>query len=305
VVISLALRRRDKLNCAILTHRGIDIPLGTLPSHITGESSWEAFSAQVGAGFGLEFDIQPLRDGGFAVSHDSHLGRVSQGKLNIPLSKISRKSLYQMKLLGGRLCDLHELLSLLVEHSKGLSALHLKHNCQSNEVLALLVSHLQPYLDMLVGRLILFDVVPSAAIRLKSALPNIEIAASVAHPFDIQRYNSIVGGTLLTVDEVIRQRSIYSWAWLDEWDRLGPNGEQKSLVNPSTLERLHVHKFKVAAVSPELHATSPALLGGEVHEDGVSPVRLEARWKEWIGLGIDAMCTDHASWFTDNMCGST
>ncbi len=281
---------------AILTHRGIDIPLGDSATHVASESSWEAFSAQVKAGFGLEFDIQPMRDGGFAVSHDSHLGRISHGKLNISLSEIDRSELYSIRLPGGCLCDLDELLGLLVTHGKTLSALHLKHHCQNDAMLDLLVVSLNPFLDRLTGRLVIFDVAPSAAMRLKAALPNIALAASVAHPFDVQRYARVTGGTLLTVDDVIRQREIYSWTWLDEWDRVGPFGTSKSLVDESTVEHLREYGFKIAAVSPELHASSPAPLGGEVHEDGVSPDRLEARWRRWASFGLDALCTDHASW---------
>jgi glycerophosphoryl diester phosphodiesterase len=285
---------------AVLTHRGIDIPPSVSAAHITGESSWEAFSAQVRSGFGLEFDIQRMRDGGFAVSHDPHLGRISRGELNISLSKISRSELYTLKLPGGRLCDLDELLRLLVEHGKALSALHLKHHCQNDETLDLLVVRLRPFLDKLAGRLILFDVVPSVALRVKAALPNVDLAASVAHSFDIQRYGAATGETLLTVEEVMNQRELYSWAWLDEWDRIGPLGTRKSLVNTSTVERLRECGFKIAAVSPELHATSPALLGGEAHEDAANPERLVSLWRKWANLGLDALCTDHATWVHSN-----
>ena len=40
--------------------------------------------------------------------------------------------------------------------------------------------------------------------------------------------------------------------------------------------------------------------GGEVHEDGVCTTRLKDRWREWSNLGIDLLCTDHASWFRDH-----
>jgi hypothetical protein len=148
----------------------------------------------------------------------------------------------------------------------------------------------------LAGRLLVFDAAPPAAIRLKTALPNIDLAASVAHPFDVQRYSTVTGGTLLTVDDVIRQRELYSWVWLDEWDRLGPFGSNKSLVDESTVKHLREYGFKIAAVSPELHASSPGLLAREVHESGSSPSRLEACWQSWASLDLDALCTDHASW---------
>jgi hypothetical protein len=246
---------------SLITHRGIDVPLGTLADDIVGESTWEAFSAQIGAGFGLEFDIQPMLDGNFAISHDTNLNRISGGELNLSLSEIGQRELQSIKLPGGRLCDLDELLCLLVGHSSAVSALHLKWHCQNRKVLDLLVARLSPFLDKLSEQLIIFDAAPWAAQYLKTILPNIELAASVAHSFDIQRYGSVTGGTLLTVNELTKLRELYSWAWLDEWDRVGPRGTQKSIVNPAQIGCLRKYGFKIAAVSPELHATSPELIG--------------------------------------------
>ena len=65
---------------SIITHRGIDIPLAQLVDISSSESSWESFYNQVEAGFGLEFDIQLMKDGGFAISHDTHLGRISKNE---------------------------------------------------------------------------------------------------------------------------------------------------------------------------------------------------------------------------------
>lgn len=289
---------------AILTHRGIDIPLGGSSADIVGESTWEAFSAQVRAGHGLEFDIQPLRGGGFAICHDLHLGRMTSGVLNISISDITRRELHSVRLTAGRLCELDELLVLLAEQGRTVSALHLKHHCQREEILDLLVDQLRPFIARLNGHLILFDVAPPAARHLKAALPDIDLAASVSHSFDSLRYGSLTGGTLLTVDDVIDLRKLYSWAWLDEWDLVGPGGTRKTLVDARTVEHLRECGFKIAAVSPELHATSPALLGSEVHEDGASQARLEDRWNEWASLDLDALCTDHASWLTNRMSQS-
>ncbi|MFZ5875380.1 MAG: hypothetical protein ACOYXU_03115 [Nitrospirota bacterium] len=288
---------------AVLTHRGIDVPPRVSADQITGESAWEAFSDQVRSGFGVEFDIQPMRDGGFAVSHDQDLSRISRGELNMSVSQICRSELSTLKVPGGRLCDLDELLGLLVEHGKAPSALHLKRHCQNDETLDLLVVRLRPFLDKLAGRLILFDAVPSVALRVKAALPNVDLAASVAHAFDVQRYGAATGETLLTVDEVMNHRDQYSWAWLDEWDRIGPRGTRKSFVNAGTIDRLRECGFKIAAVSPELHATSPALLGGEAHEDAATPERLVALWRKWAHFGLDALCTDHATWLR-SICDS-
>ncbi|PIP84085.1 MAG: hypothetical protein CO113_17970 [Elusimicrobia bacterium CG_4_9_14_3_um_filter_62_55] len=281
---------------ALLTHRGIDVPFGFKSKLLSGESCWESFSSQIKSGFGLEFDLQLTTDGAFAVCHDAYLGRLSDGKLDVSIADLNRRELRAVRLPGGRLCDLEELLDLVVQFGGTPSALHLKHQNQSERTIGRLVDHLRPFASCLRDRLFLFDAGPTAASRIKEALPELSLAASVSHEFDINRYGELTGGTLLSIEEAIARKALYSWVWLDEWDRIGPAGSRKELVTAETIKTLREHGFKIAAVSPELHATSPGLLGGEAHEDAAAPDQLIGRWKRWASLSIDALCTDHASW---------
>jgi hypothetical protein len=286
---------------SIITHRGIDVPLGTPSDEIVGENTWEAFSAQVKSGYGIEFDLQLMSDNSFAICHDQSLVRMSGGLSSTPISELSSHQLKKMTLGHGRLCELDELLILLSENSEATSALHLKKNCQREDSLDLLVDKLVQYPNVLDGRLILFDVTPVAAKYLKKSIPNIELAASVSDIYDIQRFGALTGGTLMTIDEVIEQCETYTWVWLDEWDIRDPLGETKSLVTRKTVELLRMNGFKIAVVSPELHATSPALYGDGIHEVGANPELLKSYWMELADMDIDLLCTDHASWLSSYM----
>ena len=281
---------------AILTHRGIDIPLGTPSSEVCGESTWESFSSQVRSGFGLEFDIQPTKDGGFAISHDADLSRITRGHTTQKLSEISTKDIARIQASGGRLCDLDELLDLLANEATAISALHLKHQCQTPLILDLLSSRLQPFMSHLEDKLMVFDARPEAAARLKERIPDLSMAASVSHPYDVARFGAVTGNTLLTPYEVMKHRDLYNWAWLDEWDRRGPQGTKKMFISKDIIQTFHDNGFKVAIVSPELHLTSPCLLGGEEHEDGASTLRLMKRFEEWAPINIDVLCTDYATY---------
>ena len=55
------------------------------------------------------------------------------------------------------------------------------------------------------------------------------------------------------------------------------------------------------ARATELDAASTAMLGSEAHKDGAGRGRLVQRWKQWSQLGVDALCTDHASWISRNL----
>ena len=107
---------------SLVTHRGIDIPLGSSVTEIMGESTWEAFCAQVKNGYGIEFDLQPMSDDGFAICHDQDLTRISGGLSNVLVSELDKSKLNTIKLEYGRLCELDELLNLLSKNSKTTSA---------------------------------------------------------------------------------------------------------------------------------------------------------------------------------------
>jgi hypothetical protein len=241
----------------VLTHRGLD------PSRkgYFAESSLEAFEDQLARGYGLEFDLRP----DLTISHSKDLTLAPE---------------------QGTLTTLPELLERI--HTAGLrSALHLKSYVQDDPALLdTLLSH-----DL--SEVIIFDVTIKTAQYLKSKNPALTLAPSVAHPYDIERYNSAVGGTLYTIDEVLAHRELFDWAWLDEWDRADKNGGSKTFYNADTFARLREAGLKIALVTPELHGTSPGLLGGEAHEDARDHEALMARIEEIIDLKPDLVCTDY------------
>lgn len=287
---------------AILTHRGINIPLGQSAEIPSKEGRLRSFCDQISAGFGLEFDIQLMKDGFFAISHDTHLGALFENGENICLSEITTHELSALRFPDGdRMCSLDDMLNMLVNHGQAVSALHLKHNSQNDKALDKLCRSLDPYVDRLGDKLILFDARPTVASHLKKVFPCVNLAASVSHADDIARFGQFTGQTLLSPDEAIDLRSVYSWVWLDEWDRIGSNCQSKSLVNLEIIERFRDCNFKVAAVSPELHATSTGLLGHESHEIGNDSAKLKECWIEWAGFNLDALCTDHGSWLVKNL----
>jgi glycerophosphoryl diester phosphodiesterase len=249
----------------ILTHRGLD----SSRSGYFAESSYEAFEDQLARGFGLEFDPQLTADGKIVVWHNPDL----QGAA------------------GVRLASLSELLREIgkMDSTHPISALHLKRAWHAKEYLDPLLRELEGA-DR--GRFIIFDVLPDVARYLKDYDKDLMLAPSVAHPYDIERYNGAVGGTLVTAEAAREHRDLFDWVWLDEWDRKSPHGV-KALYTSETFSFFRDAGFKIALVSPELHATSPGLLGGERHEDAKDVATLRTRLAEIITLGPDAICTDY------------
>lgn len=273
---------------SIITHRGLDAEA----NHLYTESSKEAFSYFLNDGYGVEFDIQITKDFIPVISHDESLSRLT-GKKELAINEISAVDFSNTELSNGHTITLTELIELIKKTSSEnipTHALHLKYKNQNQVELETLV----PYLSELAKLpIILFDAKPSVAKYLKKQLPFLNLAASVAHPSDINRYSEIVGGTLLSLDEIVQYTDIYSWVWLDEWDRTTENNEVKTLYNQKNFSFLKELGLKIAVVSPELHRTSPNLIGIESHEDAENISTLEKRWLEIIDLAPDAICTDY------------
>lgn len=252
------------METGIITHRGLD------PSRTNyfPESSLAAFSDHLGRGFGIEFDVHFLQNGTTVASHSKE---VSGHNPTIP-----------------------EVLSLItrMQRQDVLSAIHLKHTWQSPAFLDVLlheikVSNIHP------SQFIIFDAKPTSALYIKEKMPRLQLAASVAHPYDIERYNTVVGGTLLSMDELLAHKHLYTWAWLDEWDLVDRDGGKKKFCTEETFNILRENRILIALVTPELHASSPGLLGGEAHEDGIDMERLKSRFLELKSLTPNAVCTDY------------
>jgi len=272
----------------VISHRGLDFE----NHHTYTESSREAFEYFLGKGYGLEFDVRITKDLIPVISHDASMSRLTD--LDEPeISEMSVADFKETKLPNGTTLTLSELTTRMQDAKDTTTcvhALHLKHQNQTQAELDVLI----PYLSKLAELpLILFDAKPEVARQLKQAVPHLQIAASVAHPYDIQRYNDAVGGTLVSVADMKDYTDIFDWVWLDEWDRTDEASGKKALYTQETFSQLRELGYKIAVISPELHATSPKLLGGESHQDASDRTTLGTRWNELALLTPDAICTDY------------
>lgn len=282
----------------VFTHRGLE---PTKPDFYP-ESSFEAFKDQLSRGFGIEFDPNFCKDG-IVVWHDPTLERFSGGKdlralHDLPVSELSQmKSWNKSHTAEGTVPTLEEVLILIRESSGPMNALHFKGKYQTPENTGVLIKHLQKYPEIL-PRLLIFDVKPETAGTLLEAFPEIPLAPSVAHKFDAKRYNEAVSGTLIETDEVVEmiKEGVFGknpWVWLDEWDLTDANGGTKMLYTKEVFDKMRAAGAKIALVTPELHGTSPHLLGGESHPDSKNKDALFKRIKEIIDLQPDGICTDY------------
>lgn len=272
----------------VITHRGLD------PSKkdYFVESSREAFEDQLARGFGLEFDLQLTKDSKIIVLHDSTLGRISGGKDERKICEVTEEEILSMEFNGCHLTSLDVLLSLIQKNQapNTISAIHLKYRSQNMEALDTILSYLE---NQDTTKFFVFDVTLETAKYLKQKNDKINLAPSVAHPFDIARYNSVVGGTLIDLKTAIKHKDLFSWVWLDEWDIADKNNGTKLFYAKEVFDKLRYANIKIALVTPEMHATSPNLLGGESHHDASNQERLLTRIKEIIKLKPDAICTDY------------
>ena len=280
---------RNKKKLSIITHRGFE------PSKpdFYYESSFEAFYDHLRRGYGIEFDANFTEDGKIVIFHDVDLNRITEGENKAKFSDLTSNEVKKIRLgeKGDQLCFLDELLAMIKAGADVISALHLKGKYQEREYLDILLGYLSEFKEVL-DRLIIFDLKIETAKYLKEKIPELLLAPSMAHPYDIERYNQIVSGTLISLKDVIANKNLFAWSWLDEWDLLDKNGGRKKFYTKEVFSALKENGLKIALVTPELHGTSPGLLGGEAHQDAV-PDRLFARIKEIIGLEPDAICTDH------------
>lgn len=272
----------------IITHRGLD-PSKT---NYFGESSVEAFTDQLKRGYGLEFDLRITKDKKVVVIHDANLKRVTGGVDHRDIRTVDSAEITTLDFGGSHITTFDRLLDLIEEYqsSDSVSAIQLKHDVQGKEDLDLILVYLEGRNS---SKFYIFDTTLESARYIKERNPALRIAPSVSHPYDIERYNPIVGGTLLSVDEVIAHRDLFDGVWLDEWDLNDMEGGVKKFYTTETINLFKDAGFWVGLVTPELHGTSPGLVGGEAHQDGNSFERLSVRFKEIIEFEPSAVCTDY------------
>lgn len=281
----------------ILTHRGLE------PSNKWAfpESSYQAFQNHLSRGFGIEFDPNFVKDG-IVVSHDASLKRLTG--MDVLFSSLSLQYLSNISYLSqngvpGRIPTLAEVLELIAESPSTINAMHLKGKYQTSENMDALVEELKNH-PKSVKKLLVFDLKPESAKYLKSKIKGLHMAPSVSHPYDIERYGSVVGSTLFSVEEVLGMRDLFDWVWLDEWDTKDRNGE-KRLYTAETFDTLRSAGYKISLVTPELHGTSPGLYGGESHKDAKNQETLFRSIERIIQLQPDAICTDYPEEFAEGI----
>lgn len=273
----------------IITHRGLD---PSRPGH-PKESSLEAFLNQLKRGYGLEFDLQFTKDREIVINHSPNLASISGGQDERSFADLTESEIVSLSFDGCHLASLETLLAMIDGSDKGgLNAIHLKYSWQSPEYLDIILEKLERA-EIDFEHFVMFDVKIEAARYLKKKCPQLSLAPSVAHPFDIQRYNGAVGETLLSFDEVRSNCALFDWVWLDEWDLADEGGRTKKLYTAETFDFFRRLGLKIALVTPELHRTSPGLLGGEAHADAETQERLFTRLAEILSLRPDAVCTDY------------
>lgn len=272
----------------IITHRGLDPSL----NNFYNESSKEAFENHLERGYGIEFDVRITRDRKFVISHDDNLSRISNGKCTKNISELTEKEILNFVFDGCHLITLDELLNLISNRqAKGaISAIHLKATAQNETSIDLLLSIASKY-D--VSKFIIFDVKINTAMYIKKHNPEFKLAPSVVHKFDKKRFNRFTGNTLFTTKEISKYLKLFSYAWLDEWDRIDEDEKEKKFYTKETLKYIYDFGLKTILVSPELHATSPELLGYEKHQDAENLMILEKRIYDLISLKPDYICTDY------------
>ena len=279
----------DMASTNIITHRGLE---PGKPDYYP-ESSYEAFQDHLKRGFNIEFDPNPTKDG-IIVMHDATLKRPTEGRDERNVADLTTEEVLQIPLANGRISTFDEVMELIRNSDSTISALHLKARFQTDETLERIMDALGKYSDIF-GKFIVFDITQQTARKLKERYPTLRLAPSVAHPYDIKRYNEIVGGTLWSVEQVLEAKSqgLIDGVWGDEWDTADENGGTKQFYTPDFFERMHNAGLFVALVTPELHGTSPGLYGGESHADAKDVDTLMARIKEIKKAGADYFCTDY------------
>lgn len=264
----------------LLAHRGLD--KGVLSG--SGESSLKSFTLCAQKGFGFEFDLQMTKDRQLIVWHDSDLRRLSSGRASTP---IRHHAFAEIQQLAGsyQICRFEQLIELIELSKVPLGALHWKSENQ-NLFFAEVLAEALRRTPGIIERLLVFDVGREWGEWLVEQFPRLNLALSVADPFDVQRFGAATGNTLHTVEDALSWRAVGKWAWLDEWDLIGPDGGKKEFYTYSVCKQLRQAGIKIALISPELHTG---------HPDGLNLETLEKRWSALNLLEVDALCTDFAS----------
>lgn len=274
----------------VVTHRGLEPD----KTGYFSESSYEAFADQLSRGFGgIEFDPNPTKDG-IIVMHDANLKRLTLGRDERNVGDLTTEELLKIPLTKGRIPTFGEVMDLIRKSGSTVNALHMKARFQTPEALVRIMEALAKHEDIF-PKLLVFDVKPETTKVLKGRFLTLRLVPSVAHPYDIKRYNEAVGNTLITIEQALelKAQGLIDGVWGDEWDTVGEDGTSKHFYTPENFAKFHDAGLFVALVTPELHGTSPGLYGGESHADSKDLATLFERIKQIKSVGADYFCTDY------------
>lgn len=274
----------------ILTHRWLN-PLNNNFNFI--ESSKEAFINHLERWYWLEFDINFSADMIPFVFHDWSLSRITNWKDLRNFNELCIDEILNYNLNWNKFISFEELVKNILEYRKNwkYSALHLKAKFQEKKYIDIILNILDKF-ENIENKIFIFDINIETAKYIKSINKSIKLFPSVAHEFDIFRYNKSTWWTLLWINNILKNKDLFDWVWLDEWDKKNEKW-LKTFYNKEVFDIFRESWFLIWLVTPELHNKSPWLLWWESHEDCENLDTLQSRFKEIIKLKPDFICSDY------------
>ena len=170
----------------ILTHRGLEEG-----NNKFFESSFEAFEDHLKRGYGLEFDVNFTSDGEIVILHDKNLKRITSGQIEADIYTVPFEEVKNIPLGSNDngIAAFDELMDLIELYNPPMNALHLKGFFQQDDkFINILIEKLKSRPSSL-DKFIIFDTTAATAEKILKELPQAKLAASVAHDYDIERYN--------------------------------------------------------------------------------------------------------------------
>lgn len=274
----------------ILTHRWLE-PLNNNFNFI--ESSKDAFLNQLERWFWLEFDINFSKDLVPFIFHDWNLSRITNWDDKRNFDELNIDEILNYNLNWNSFISFEELIKKISNYRNNweYSALHLKSKFQEQKYIDIMINILNKF-ENIENKIFIFDIKIEIAQYIKSKYNKIKLFPSIAHEYDIERYNNCTWNTLYSIEDFLNNLDIFDWVWLDEWDRKNKIWG-KTLYNKEIFDIIKKENKLIWLVTPELHAKSPWLLWWEAHEDCRDLNILKLRFNEIIELNPDFICSDY------------
>lgn len=268
----------------LISHRGLDIGFSQCQ-----ENSLEAFEYCIKHAFSFEFDLCFSRDRHLMVFHDATLRRISRNTIETAVNLWDAEDL--KKQFG--IPYLSEIFNIIPNNVNSKQCLHIKGGFQTSRDLDQIMKFLGMHQEKL-PNILIFDLKPDIARIFWQNFPQLDLAPSVAHPYDIARFAQYTSNTLFELDAVL-ENEIFSYIWLDEWDLINVEGGFKNLYTANIIEKIRNQGKKVAIISPELHSEAPGHTASQGHQANSDFKSLETYMKQIISLAPELICTDYPS----------